>query len=543
VSLSENLGQEAMHPIDEFNAYAAMEKEGKTAEAIAQRFGVTVLHVQRRMRLAAVAPTLLALYRDEKATLDQMMALATVDDPKRQVAVWNSLPDYNRNPATIRRRLTEEEVHCADPRVKLITLERYIASGGTTRLDLFGTPGDEFLTDAGLVDLIVAEVLEEHAAKARAEGWGFVEVLPEFGHDERARFVQAPKVYKPEPPEVSQQREAIEAQRDQAYARIDAIYEAEDSDAEAQDENDGKEIERLQDEIEVHDAALQALHETLLDTTSTAKAGQGVVITFEGGKIKMHCGLVTAKQAQATAKLAVASGGSTDANGKPVTARAEVPERLMLNLTAQSTAATQALLIANQSTALAVLAHRLALAVFDVGYHDHPAKLSLTPCMSTLERNSPSLPASRAAGLISAEHEHWKQALPAHRDQWLAWLLTQPAEVVLRLLTYLCAVSYDAQKGTERTQPVHHQVAQAVSLDMADWWEANPANYLELVPKAKMIEAVTEAVGAPAATDMEKMKKAEAQAHAAAKLQGTRWLPAPLRRSQLQSEQGPTQST
>ena len=95
VSLSENLGFEAMSVVDEFHAFAKLAAEGKPVEAIAARFGVTVVHVQRRMRLAAVAPALLALYRDGEATLDQMMALACVDDPKRQLAAWKSLPNYS----------------------------------------------------------------------------------------------------------------------------------------------------------------------------------------------------------------------------------------------------------------------------------------------------------------------------------------------------------------------------------------------------------------------------------------------------------------
>lgn len=73
-------------------------------------------------------------------------------------------------------------------------------------------------------------------------------------------------------------------------------------------------------------------------------------------------------------------------------------------------------------------------------------------------------------------------------------------------------------------------IVDALDLDMADWWTATPAQYLESVPKAKMIEAVTEACGEAEARDLAKLKKGEAVAAAAAKLDGKRWLPAPLRR-------------
>jgi len=74
------------------------------------------------------------------------------------------------------------------------------------------------------------------------------------------------------------------------------------------------------------------------------------------------------------------------------------------------------------------------------------------------------------------------------------------------------------------------QPVEALDVDMADWWTPTPAHYLENVPKAKMVEAVTEACGEAEARDLLKMKKGEAIAAAAAKLEGKRWLPAPLRR-------------
>jgi len=49
------------------------------------------------------------------------------------------------------------------------------------------------------------------------------------------------------------------------------------------------------------------------------------------------------------------------------------------------------------------------------------------------------------------------------------------------------------------------------------------------VPKARIVEAVTEAVSVEKASPLAKLKKGEAVAAAEALLQGTRWLPSPLR--------------
>jgi hypothetical protein len=76
VSVAENSGREALHPADEFEAFKAMIDSGKGIEDVAARFGVSVLTVQRRLKLSALSPKLLALYRQDGINLDQLMALA-----------------------------------------------------------------------------------------------------------------------------------------------------------------------------------------------------------------------------------------------------------------------------------------------------------------------------------------------------------------------------------------------------------------------------------------------------------------------------------
>jgi ParB family transcriptional regulator, chromosome partitioning protein len=51
-SLTENVQREAMHPADQFEAFAALIAEGRPIEDMAADFGVTPLVVQRRLKLA-----------------------------------------------------------------------------------------------------------------------------------------------------------------------------------------------------------------------------------------------------------------------------------------------------------------------------------------------------------------------------------------------------------------------------------------------------------------------------------------------------------
>lgn len=98
VSLTENVQREAMHPADQFEAFAALLKEGRSVEDVAADFGVTPQVVLRRLKLANVSPRLLADYRAGAVTLDQLMALAITDDHAAQDAAFYDAPEWRRGP-------------------------------------------------------------------------------------------------------------------------------------------------------------------------------------------------------------------------------------------------------------------------------------------------------------------------------------------------------------------------------------------------------------------------------------------------------------
>ncbi|KQW56947.1 hypothetical protein [Variovorax sp. Root411] len=107
--------------------------------------------------------------------------------------------------------------------------------------------------------------------------------------------------------------------------------------------------------------------------------------------------------------------------------------------------------------------------------------------------------------------------------------MAQPRDVLLDLLAYCTARSIDAVVAGERTADQSDAIAEALGLDMADWWAPTAANYFGHVSKAKALEAVQEATGEHATPALATMKKPEAAAHCARRLEGTRWLPSPLR--------------
>ncbi len=97
ISLDENVTRENMHPADQFEAFKKLaEERGFGAEEIAARFGVTPHVVRQRLRLGAVSPKLMQIYRDGDLGLDQLMAFAITEDHARQEAAFERL-SHNRD--------------------------------------------------------------------------------------------------------------------------------------------------------------------------------------------------------------------------------------------------------------------------------------------------------------------------------------------------------------------------------------------------------------------------------------------------------------
>src|SRR5436853_4404134 len=128
-----------MHPADQFEAFAALIDKGATAAEVAERFGIEESMVLKRMKLARVAPQLLQQYREDKITLECLMAFTITDDHKRQLKILKSLADWQKkNPSDIRSALTEKMVEDSSNLALLVGLHAYTAAGRSTRADLFG---------------------------------------------------------------------------------------------------------------------------------------------------------------------------------------------------------------------------------------------------------------------------------------------------------------------------------------------------------------------------------------------------------------------
>lgn len=530
ISLIENISQEPMHPVDEFLAYKRLEDKGYTPEGIAKAHGVKVLQVKRRMKLGEVHPDLLEQFREGKINLDQIMALASCDDQQRQLQAWTSLPVWQRNDQQIRQHLAEDEVKVDDDRVKLVGLDAYLKAGGSVRTDLFSEDGKgELLTDVGLLEMLLADKLEATAEQLRSEGWAWVEILQSFGYEERQKIRGYPTTYLPETDKQASERQALEQQISDKETAVQALWDKDD-----EDDGDEAAIETLQNETETLEAKVEALRESRVDLSGVDMLIAGAVVFVAGSEIVVHKPMI---QIEDMRKLEKSSPSDTSGAAPASSSRSEVEQqaegmsdRLITNLTAHRTAAVQASLISNQSVALASLAAHMARTTLIRGYSDGFIKISLSTQMYTLRDASPTFEGSPAHKVLMAEHDALMALLPTESDDLLGFFLGQGLDVSLRVITYCSATTVNGVLGKNSTQDALAPLAAALSLDMRQWWEANQPNYLALVPKAKMIEAVVEAHGGPLAADgWDKLKKDEVLDRCTDSLKGTGWLPAILR--------------
>jgi ParB family transcriptional regulator, chromosome partitioning protein len=514
VSLAENIGQEAMHPADEFAAFQQLIQRNATVEQVAAAYGQTVLQVKRRMKMAAVAPKLFKLYRDDKMTLDQLMVLAAVDDHQRQLAAWKQCGHWN-NPAQLKRHLVEDEIKSDDLRVKLVGLDAYKARGGALREDMFADKGEFYLEDPELVWMMLGELLDDKATQVKSEGWGWVEVREAVDYSERHSYQSLPTRIRPPSSQEAKELAKLQAASDAAYTAWDAA----DSDAGNHDS-----LEATMDHAA---AALDKAKDALGVQADEDKGYAGAIVHIEAGKIVVLRGLVRRDDMK---RLKKEKPSTSEHALDPVGAMDRIPERLKQDLTSHSTAAMQVAMFDNQKVALAALASTMALKVFNL-YSDTVLKVSVSLNRGDMEKSSPSFSTSRAALRLDAERQAWIERLPKDQGTWCAWFLEQAQEVVVSMLVYAAAVSVQGVNRLVANKGKEADLAVALGLNMADWWQATPASYLALVPKSKMIEAVTEAKDAATADKMRKMKKAEAVAFASECLEGTNWLPPVLRRA------------
>ncbi len=180
VSLAENSGREALHPIDQAEAFAALRKNGTTDRELAARFGVSPRTVQRRLRMAAAAPELLARARRGELALGIIEAVLVEPRHERQVEAVKRCEGAWEPEQSIRQLLLGPKPSVNGRLGRFIDVADYEAAGGTFLEDLYGDEEAEGVTsprrfeDEKVVRHLAMSRLRAAAEEERARGWAQV---------------------------------------------------------------------------------------------------------------------------------------------------------------------------------------------------------------------------------------------------------------------------------------------------------------------------------------------------------------------------------
>jgi ParB family chromosome partitioning protein len=522
-SLTENVQREAMHPADQFEAFQALIGEGRPIEDVAADFGVTPSVVQRRLKLANVSPRLLADYRNDAVTLDQLMALAITDDHAAQEAAFYESPAWQRSPQALREHLTERDIDgLRDPLARFVGVAAYEAAGGAVRRDLFSEDAEQlYLTDAELLDRLARDKLAASADAARAEGWSWVDVVPRVLPADLSVLHRARRDRRK--PNVKEAKRIAKLQ-----ARRQAIEDQLEDDAAVEIAED--KVQALYDESDKLDAELEAIEQLLMIFSPDVLAVAGAVVSVDHtGELVVHRGLLREADAKALRQTQEQDRHTDGAITPKAEAKANrtVSDKLARQLSAHRTAALQAELARQPAVALIAVVHRLALRTFyDDRQSDTALQVSCTP-QDALDRYAPDLPGSPAVTALAEARQAWKAKLPDETNGLFAALQALPQEDLLSLLAVCVAGCVDAVSPQE-TDGKARELASALRLDMAQWWTATAASYFAHVSKARVIEAV-QCVAPDQVRALGLSKKPELVAAAERLVAGTGWLPAMLR--------------
>ncbi|MUI71868.1 ParB/RepB/Spo0J family partition protein [Pseudomonas aeruginosa] len=527
-SLTENVQREAMHPADQFEAFAALVAEGRPIEDIAADFSVTPLVVQRRLKLANVSPRLMADYRADAVSLDQLMALAITDEHTAQEAAFYDAPQWQRHPSHLRERLTEREIDAyRHPLVRFVGLDSYEAAGGGIRRDLFAE-GDAgvYLTDAALLERLAQDKLEGIAAEVQAEGWAWVDATPGMTHADLQAFQRAPRERRSPNKRDAQRIEKLQTKMHELAEAVDA----------ALDDEDEEKADALQEEGEAVGEQLQALEDGLQDYSPNVKAAAGAIVTIDrNGETVIHRGLMREAEAKALRtleRLRQGFGGEGEADNDDEGEDDEQPkiaamsDRLAQRLSAHRTAALQIEVARYPQAALAAVVHGMVQTILQGSHYGHDLPLGMSlKVQDRLEGMAPDWPESPAAVALRELQQVAGEALPEDSAELFAALLAKPQDELVRLLAVCVASTVDVVTPRTTVQQPGEELAQAVGLDMAAWWQPTAEGYFKHVPKAVILDAVGE-YAPQHVTRLAKLKKADIASEAERLADGTGWMPA-----------------
>jgi ParB family transcriptional regulator, chromosome partitioning protein len=535
-SLAENTQRQALKPLDEFRAFKALSDKGHGEETIAAAFRVSTLVV--RQRLANASPNILKAYERDEITIEQLMAYCLTGNHARQEQVFEALASYwNKGPDQIKRLLTEKSIPADDKRARFIGMEAYLAAGGPVERDLFSEAEEGYLADPDLLNRLVTEKLGLAAGGVRGEGWAWVEHAIDFPWNHRREC----RAIAPVTPALNEDESAEYDSLSQELDEYEGIREDDHS------EEDRKRIAEIEAELAGYYARA-----AVYSDEQKAKAGAFVSLDHDGTLLiergyRRYADLV-AEQRKAGAEehppahnvSGVYERESDDTGARyetgepgapaPDDDNADLPDKLLTELTAYHSLGLRNSLADNHCTAYLAVLHALTLRLF---YRNSTESCLQIEARDTLVPAFPGLGEFKAAQAIAARHDAFQKLLPGQESALWDFLRTLNEDKQRELFAHCVGLTVNAlHEAFARSNKRRHalQLGEAVNLDMGvQGFVTRAENYLGRITKQQILDTIAEAKGQDTADLLAGLKKKEMAAEAERLLADTGWLPEPLR--------------
>lgn len=502
-SLAENFHRLAMNPADEAQAFAALIEAGASVEEVARRFGLTSRVVEGRLRLAKLAPPVFEALASGEITLDLAKAYGATSDQQIQARVFEQVSTgyYAPNPDSIRRMVLSGTVRGSDPRARLIGRDAYLAAGGRIERELFDDEDSEAWADVALLEtLAAAEMAEQASLLAADQGLAWVKPTldPYASHDLVDGLVRLPA--EPAPLTVAELARLDELET--SYDEHAAVLEDEDSAEEA---------------VAAAEAAIEAIERESQDIRARppvlapelkGEAGMILVLSRDGKPVLQPV-FYGERQTEASGDDdAIEIVPSEGAEGKR---RAALSKRLVDELAMQRRDVLALHVASDPGLALDLMVFTLADSdTLDyrtrsattlrgsapagpiVGFEakDAAASASLAEYKSGLDDSW------RAGETVSERFDRFRALSDDARAAWLGYVVGRTFEASLNI-------------AGERSIAFHDHLGSLIGIDMATWWRPTAANYFDRVPKAVILDALSDVGGPELASRFASVKKGD----------------------------------
>jgi ParB family chromosome partitioning protein len=460
MSLAENTVRLAMHPADEFEAFARLIDGGESLEQVAARFGRTVKHVEQRLTLGKAAPELLAAYRAEKLTLECLMAFTITNDRGKQLQVYEALEEWH-DARNIREMLTAEMAKAKSKLARFVGLEAYHAAGGVSRADLFGD--QVYLENPDLLNRLAVEKLDRTRHELEAEGWKWVEISPDYDWS----VLQGCGRIHPQPVDVPQELLDLKTQAETELQEIRQPLEDTESDTLAEALNTARsKLAGIEEKLESFVA---------YDPEEMRSAGCYVSIGHDG-ELSIQKGLIRREDMKHLA---------TDDDTRTPKPKS-LPDTLRRDLESYRLQVAQVEIARHRLVALDLLAFKAARSLValrpveggpDVQFTRHSAAPS--------GQKEPTLAGEALEAIAETLPRGWLHQ-ETEAEQFQAFLALSDKER-LDFLAYGVAASLKPQLSTGREGTAYELALSLTDADVARYWRPAKANYLGRITCCKLL--------------------------------------------------------